>query len=314
MLDCPSSAPAFVPLFDYGDAGTWRLAVHTGRPPHDTERFSLATPVILQRRTGIAGKLLAALLGLALVWLIGANVLRMVQQRAMVAGALPAPLSAQRAAQAVIAANLFGSAASATTGEIQPSSLNLRLKGVYAAQGDFSGFAIVAVDNRPDIGVLTGTEIKPGVKLHAVNADHILIAHDGIIERVDLTSTRLASVTPGQLPGGQSVHVHPLSANNFSVSRGEFITLLSDPRQLATLAMLGTNAGGGIVINEAVDSALIGKLGLKQGDIIQKINGQTVAGKDDLLRIAMQSPNTNEVSVEGTRNGHPLRLTYNVQP
>ena len=147
-----------------------------------------------------------------------------------------------------------------------------------------------------------------------IPADHILIAHDGMIERVDLVPTRMAAVTPGQLANGQPVHVRPLSANTFSVSRGEFTSLLSDPRQLAMLALLGTSSGGGIVVNDVVDSTLIGKLGLKQGDIIQKINGQAVAGKDDLLKIAMQSPATNEVSVEGTRNGQPLRLTYNVQP
>jgi S1-C subfamily serine protease len=91
--------------------------------------------------------------------------------------------------------------------------------------------------------------------------------------------------------------------------------LLSDPRQIAMLALLGTGSGGGIVINDAIDTSLIDKLGLKHGDIIQKINGQTVAGKDDLLKIAMQAPaNINEVNVEGTRNGQPLRLTYNVQP
>jgi general secretion pathway protein C len=274
----------------------------------------LANSVTLQRRAGIAGKLLAALLVLALLWLIGSNVSRMVLQRASVAGAKPGPLSAQNAAQSVVAANLFGSASSGPTGEAQATTLNLKLKGVYAAQRDFSGFAILSVDGRPDVGVLAGNEIKPGIKLHAVNADYVLIAHDGLIERVNLAPSRLAAVTPGQLANGQSVHVHPTSANSFSISRAEFTSLLSDPRQIAMLALLGTNASGGIVINDAADATLISKLGLKQGDIIQKINGQVVAGKDDLLKIAMQSPATNEVSVEGTRSGQPLRLIYNVQP
>jgi general secretion pathway protein C len=274
----------------------------------------LATSVILQRRVGFAGKLLAALLVLALLWLVGSNVTRMVMQRSAAAAARPNPLSAQNAAQSVVAANLFGAAASAPTGDAQASSLNLKLKGVYAAQRDSSGFAILSVDGRPDVGVLAGSEIKPGVKLHAVNPDHILIVHDGAIERVNLAPTRLAAVTPGQLASGQSVHVHPIAVNSFSVSRNEFTSLLADPRQVAALAMLGTSASGGIVINDALDSTLIGKLGLRQGDIIQKINGQVVAGKDDLLKIAMQSPATNEISVDGTRNGQPLRLIYNVQP
>lgn len=277
----------------------------------------MATSLSLQRRAGMAGKLLAALLALWLLWLIGANVTRMVRQRSDFAAVQSGPLSTQSAAQQVIGANLFGASVTPRAAEFQPSSLNVRLKGVYAAEKDFSGFAILAVDNGPDIGVLAGSELKPGIKLNAVHSDHILITHDGLIERVNLAPLKGSpSGAPGRLASNsQSVHVQPLSANAFSVSRGEFTSLLSDPLQLAKLAMLGTNPGGGIVVNDAADSILISKLGLRQGDIIQKVNGQAIAGKDDLLKIAMQTPDTiREVSVEGTRNGQPLHLSYNVQP
>jgi general secretion pathway protein C len=267
-----------------------------------------------QRTAGIAGKLLAGLLVCALLWLIAANVMRIAAERRASSGAQTVLLSTAGSAKVITATNLFGPGSGMPAADARPTSLNLRLKGVYAATGDFSGFAIISVDGRPDIGVVKGSEIKPGIKLDAVNADHILIVHDGLVERVDLGSGKASPVVPGQFAAGQSVHVQALPGSKFSVSRGEFTSLLSDPRQVAMLAMLGTNPGGGIVINDAVDGALMGKLGLRQGDIIQKINGQTVAGKDDLLKIVMDSPATNEVSVEGTRGGMPLRLTYNVQP
>lgn len=267
-----------------------------------------------QRSASIAGKLLAALLVCALLWLIAANVMRIAAQRNAGNGAQTVLLSTAGSAQVVTAANLFGPSSGMPVADARPTNLNLRLKGVYAATGDFSGFAIISVDGRPDIGIIKGSEIKPGIKLNAVNADHILIVHDGLIERVDLGSGKVAPVQPGQLATGQAVHVQAISGSAYSVSRGEFTSLLADPRQVAMLAMLGTNPSGGIVINDAVDATLMGKLGLRQGDIIQKINGQTVAGKDDLLKIVMQSPATNEVSIEGTRGGLPLRLTYNVQP
>ena len=267
-----------------------------------------------QRSASIAGKLLAGLLVCALLWMIVANVMRIAAQRNAGSGAPPALLSTAGSAQVVTAANLFGPGSSVPAADARPTSLNLRLKGVYAASGDFSGFAIISVDGRPDIGIVKGSEIKPGVKLDAVNVDHILIVHDGLVERVDLGSAKASPVVPGQLATGQSVHVQALPGSRFSVSRGEFTSLLADPRQVAMLAMLGTHPGGGIVINDSLDAALMGKLGLRQGDIIQKINGQTIAGKDDLLKVVMESPATNEVSVEGTRGGLPLRLTYNVQP
>jgi general secretion pathway protein C len=267
-----------------------------------------------QRSASIAGKLLAALLACGLIWLIAADVMRIAALRHAGNNAPPPLLSTAGSAQTVIAANLFGASSTTQPADARPTSLNLRLKGVYAATGDFSGFAIISVDGRPDIGIVKGSEIKPGVKLNAVNADHILIVHDGLVERVDLGSYKPGAAPAAPAATSQSVHVQAITGSKFSVSRGEFTSLLSDPRQVAMLALLGTNPGGGIVINDAVDAGLMGKLGLRQGDIIQKINGQTVAGKDDLLKIVMDSPATNEVSVEGTRSGLPLRLTYNVQP
>jgi general secretion pathway protein C len=282
----------------------------------------LATTVTLQRRLGLAGKLLAVLLVLALLWLVAGNVARMLLQRVSFGGAQSSPLQVQDAARTVVAANLFGAAASAPAGDVQPTSLNVRLKGVYAPLGSFPGFAIMSIDGAPDVGIVGGSELKPGVKLNAVNADHILIAHDGILERVNFNSaapgSTAGSAAPGPAVTPQSLNVRPVSGNTpgstYAVSRREFTTLLADPKQLAMLALLAAAPGGGIMINDGADGALVAKLGLKQGDIIQKINGQPVMGKDDLLKIAMNSPNTPEVSVEGTRNGQPLRLTYNVQP
>jgi general secretion pathway protein C len=275
----------------------------------------LATSLVLQRRLGLAGKLLAALLVLALLWLVAGNVTRMLLQRVSFGGAQSGPLQIQDAARTVVSANLFGAAASAPTGEVQPTSLNVKLKGVYAPLGSFPGFAILSIDGKPDVGVVGGSELKPGVKLNAVNADHILIAHDGILERVNFSNAQASAGSPAPGPvTPQSLNVHAVAGNTFAVSRREFTTLLADPRQLAMLALLAAAPGGGIIINDGADGALVAKLGLRQGDIIQKINGQPVMGKDDLLKIAMTSPNTPEVSIEGTRNGQPLRLSYNVQP
>lgn len=267
-----------------------------------------------QRRiaAGAGGKLLAAALALWLAWMIGQNVWRMVLPLPAAPGRDSAQLTTDAAAKTVMAANLFGAGGTASPAAAQASNLNLRLKGIYASQGTLPGFAILSIDGRPDVGIVLGGELKPGIKLHEVNADHILIAHDGVVERVNLATSQAGAAPGPAVPA--ALNVRPTSATTYAVSRSEFANLLSDPRQLATLAQLASFPGGGIIVNDATVGGLISKLGLRQGDIIQKINGQPVAGKDDLLRLAQQSPSSNDISVEGTRNGQPLRLTYNVQP
>jgi general secretion pathway protein C len=275
---------------------------------------------ILSRTALYAGRLLAALLALWLMWLVAQGVLRIIWPAPQAASVRASPLSPDEASRAVIAASLFGSSGTgAPTSAAEPaqSPLNLVLKGVYAPQRDFPGFAVLSIDGGRDIGVLAGSEVKAGVKLHAVNPDHILLSRDGVVERVSLAPLQFRAAIPGQLGPAAALNVRATAANSYTVSRGEFGGLLRDPRQLASLAQLASNPGGGIVITEGAFGAsggIASKLGLQQGDIIQKINGQPVAGKDDLLIIARQSPAAGNVSVEGMRNGQPLRLTYNLQP
>jgi len=279
----------------------------------------LGRTTILSRTPIYAGRLLATLLALWLAWIVAQGVLRIVWPAPQAAGVRASPLSADAAAKSVIAARLFGSSgtgASPSAAEPVQSPLNLVLKGVYAPQRDFPGFAVLSIDGGRDIGVLTGSEVKSGVKLHAVNADHILVSRDGVPERVNLAASHLRAPAPGQPAAAPVLNVRPTSANSFTVSRGEFGGLLRDPRQLASLAQLSSVPGGVLVTEGAFGASggIASKLGLQQGDIIQKINGQPVAGKDDILNIARQPPAAGNVSLEGTRNGQPLRLTYNLQP
>jgi general secretion pathway protein C len=275
---------------------------------------------MLSRSALYAGRLLAALLAIWLAWLVVQGVLRIVWPAPQLTSFRASPLSPDAAAKTVIGAKLFGSAgpgAASSNAEPAQSPLNLVLKGIYAPQRDFPGFAVMSIDGGRDVGVLVGGEVKSGVKLHAVKADHILLSRDGAIERVSLAPLQFRGAAPGSGAPPQ-LNVQATSANSYTVSRGEFGSLIRDPRQLASLALLGTAPnGGGIIVTEgAVGSSggIAAKLGLQQGDIIQKINGQPVAGKDDLLNIARQSPASGNVSIEGTRNGQPLRLTYNLQP
>jgi general secretion pathway protein C len=299
-------------------ARIWRdaarcLAVEADPPPAKPGDSFLASTLTMQRRVGIGGKMLAVLLACWLVWLLAQGGLRIFMPAP--APRLPnAPLDTQSAARVIASSNLFGASSAPAAGPAQATSLNLKLKGVYAASGKLFSFAVLSIDGKPDVGIVVGSEIKPGVKLHEVHADHILIAHDGVIEQVNLGALQNSTLTPGQAAGMAMLNVQPTAANSYQVSRNEFVNLLQDPRQLLVLAQLGTAPTGGILINDAAAGGVVAKLGLRQGDIIQKINGVSVSGKDDLLKLAATSPNTPDVNVEGTRNGQPLRLTYNVQP
>jgi Type II secretion system protein C len=92
------------------------------------------------------------------------------------------------------AGQLFGVAATtgaATQGSALP---NVQLIGVFAASAGKPGFAIIKLDDKRQVGVTEGGEVASGTKLLAVHADHVLLEHGGVQQRVNLENKYAASI------------------------------------------------------------------------------------------------------------------------
>jgi type II secretory pathway component PulC len=91
------------------------------------------------------------------------------------------------------AGQLFGVAVAsgpATQGVALP---NAQLIGVFAASAGKPGFAIIKLDDKRQVGVSEGEEVASGTKLLAVHADHVLLEHGGVQQRVNLENKYAAS-------------------------------------------------------------------------------------------------------------------------
>ena len=98
------------------------------------------------------------------------------------------------AAQALADAHLFGVAASGAA----VSTLNVKLRGVFAGGGTGTGYAIVNAGGR-DQATRIGGEIVPGVTLESVHAGHAVLRRAGALERVNLEE-RVSGQGPAAAP------------------------------------------------------------------------------------------------------------------
>jgi len=92
------------------------------------------------------------------------------------------------------AGQLFGVAVSggpATQGMAVP---NMQLIGVFASSAGKPGFAIIKLDDKRQVGVTEGEEVASGTKLLSVHADHVLLEHGGVQQRVNLENKYAASL------------------------------------------------------------------------------------------------------------------------
>ena len=223
--------------------------------------------------------------------------------------------SVQTALDEVLRAGLFSSQAPidrpvATSG---PQS-DLRLVGVLAAAPQGRGLAVLQLGGKPQNVTGAGAEIAPGLTLHHVYADHVVVRREGMLERIDLARRVLASPAPDP---GFSLNVQQRGVGDYAFSRTEFDRALRATGPLANLGALSVSAEAGVRIDKAPSGSLAERLGLRPGDIIRSVNGQRIQSEDDLRRLYEQFSRTQQtawVVFEGQRNEAPLRLRYTVQP
>jgi len=113
-----------------------------------------------------------------------------------------------RAAEALAGAHLFGIAPA--TGETV-SSLNIKLRGVFAGGGTDAGYAIVNAGGR-DEATRVGAEVVPGVTLESVHPRHVVLRRAGALERVNLEERASAPAQVAAAPRYAQASPPPPSA------------------------------------------------------------------------------------------------------
>lgn len=235
-----------------------------------------------------------------------------------------APQVASRAQdlQTILGANLFGQSAASGPARQLPlesiplTSLNLVLTGVVVTTT--GSFALMSIDGAPETPVSVGQSLTAGATLQAVYSDRAIIVRGGAQEAVVLKDSKPAPGATGpsvtySVPQGPAVT--QLAANQFSVNREQLTQQMQTPEFLSQ-ALIVPHAGGGFMVRDIKPGSLYEKLGLKVGDIIQSVNGQSISTIEDVMRIYQQmggSQAVAQVDIEVTRAGKPQRLQYSLQ-
>lgn len=256
--------------------------------------------------------------------------------------ARPLP-SAAALGETVANAQLFGVGARTELATAEAvSTLNLKLKGVFASSGSRLSVAILNNGQRDEF-VNTGGEVMPGVVLDQVFATHVVIRRGGQLERVNLEE-RVAGGGALARPGPPNL---PRSAPMF-VPNGRPITNLPPPSLPPGIAgdkspppqpnipppsMLPPGVPGvpppqsggpqaaqdlgrfevsasGLAIAAVPHDGLLARAGLQPGDVVKSVNGQPVTSAADIARLAQLAATGQTIRGEILRDGKtvPIRI------
>lgn len=162
-----------------------------------------------------------------------------------------------------------------------------------------------------------------GGRIVKVSRNQIQIERDGKREILTLSVEKTASRPAGKLlPPPRPAHskgpeVKRLSANRFLVNREDVTAAVGNINQFMTQARLRPHfemgKPSGYAVSEVVPGSLMEKLGLRNNDIIKKVNGLLVTRPEEVMQAYAQLQRDSNIEVEVERGGRTEVLRYEIR-
>ncbi len=203
-----------------------------------------------------------------------------------------------------------GVAAVQPAGEVI-TALPLTLFGTRMNRGSGAGSAIIAGADGVQNVFRTGTEVMPGVKLHAVGFDYVALDNAGVIERLYLDQSSAPTQTAASGPEATQVSGIPGQDQAAAGSGGVNLDSLRDNVSFQPISNGGRISG--LAVSANGDDAAMRAAGLIPGDVVTSINGKPVSGAGDASgALGALSPGQ-PLTIEVNRGGQVIPLTIDVK-
>lgn len=116
-------------------------------------------------------------------------------------------------------------------------------------------------------------------------------------------------------PTGEGIQ--RVSANKFVIDQSEVQNALNNLSTLATEARIvpyfENGQSKGFKLYSIKPSSLIAKVGIMNGDIIQKVNGYEINSPEKALQVYSMLKNEKQISIDVVRNGRPKTFEYEIR-
>ena len=225
------------------------------------------------------------------------------------------------AAQAVIAAHLFGEAANSTSAAaIEASTLNLPLLGILSG----SPQPLVMLGVGGTVKVLgVGDTVQPGVTIDAIEATRVLLRHNGRIEALgfppapSLDAAPAPSATALQPATAAPRTPAPTTAPPPAAIRRQVQQVLKHPQSLGSLVRISPVEQGGAISGYALapvpgQEAFLQALGLHPGDVITAVDGLPLNNPATLPTILPKLDSGQPMTLLIERGGQPMSVSINL--
>jgi len=184
---------------------------------------------------------------------------------------------------------------------------NLQLKGTIASPEPEMSAAIITDGANEEKVYLIDDPISSGAKLHAVYTDRVVLNENGQLTNLRLPEEFAAVTTPVR----RTPTRRQAAANKNSIQSvvSQNVARLADVIRPTPYFVNGQQQGYRVYPGR--DRRQFAALGLRPGDLIKEIDGQSLTDPSQAMKIFQSLGTSNQVSVTVERNGQPETIVLN---
>ncbi|MCH7982016.1 MAG: type II secretion system protein GspC [Proteobacteria bacterium] len=176
---------------------------------------------------------------------------------------------------------------------------NLTLKGTYTAESADMSIAIIADGNNKEEIFSIGDTVASNATLHAVHVDRVVLNERG--ELTNLALPREFAKTTPRTSVRRTPTVRPANTQSIQSVVAKNVSRLADIIRPTPYFQNGQQQGYRVYPGR--DRRKFAALGLRPGDLIKQIDGQSLTDPTQAMQIFQSLGTANQVSVTVERNG-----------
>jgi len=215
--------------------------------------------------------------------------------------------------QAIVASHMFG-VADAESVDVAPAPVaddnlsdtrltNLLLKGTVASEVAAFSIAIIADGNKEEKVYAVDDPIGSNAKLHAVYADRVVLNENGVLTNLKLPREFSESAPVTARRTTSRVRQTSDDSKTIQAVVSQNLTKLSDVIRPTPYFVNGEQSGYRVYPGR--DRQQFSALGLRPGDLIKDIDGQSLTDPTQAMQIFQSLGTADQVTVTVERNGQP---------
>lgn len=216
----------------------------------------------------------------------------------------------------------------------KPTELKLKLWGIAIHDGRPSYCIIEDLTTRKQELFRVHDKVTGNVTVKSVEWDRVILDRDGRDEVLELASVLTGAPSGRPAPGaaggaaagaagggtatagGGNQHIRQVSDTQYNIDRSEVDSALDNMSQLFTQIRAVPHFEGGTSTGFRLfairQNSLFDNIGLRNGDIIQNINGTQINDPARALALIQELRNAPQLNVQILRNKETVNLQYNI--